>query len=115
MLSSVYSLLNFSGNKTLYAERYINSLFTLGVNIFAWFVFTTNASVGLDATVASWDVEFRDDQDQAMQNFTISVTKMKPGMPDFTKSIYPFHMLRMIRLEIDHLLLYRRNGIHLRN
>lgn len=78
----------------LLKRKYISiflALFTLGVNIFAWFVFTTSASVGLDATVASWDVEFRDNQDQAMQNFTISVTKMKPGMPDFTKSIYIYN------------------------
>ena len=80
--------------KALLKRKYISiflALFTLGVNIFAWFVFTTSATVGLDVTVASWDVEFRDDQQQQMQNFVINVTKMKPGMTDFSKSIYIYN------------------------
>ncbi len=76
--------------KALLKRKYISiflALFTLGVNIFAWFVFTTTANVGLDATVASWDVQFRDEQDMVMQNFVIDITKMKPGMTDFSKTI----------------------------
>lgn len=76
--------------KALLKRKYFSillALFTLGVNIFAWFVFTTTAQLGLDATVAAWDVQFRDDSDQAMQSFVIDITKMKPGMDDFTKTI----------------------------
>ena len=76
--------------KALLKRKYISiflALFTLGVNIFAWFVFTTTANVSLDATVASWDVQFRDDSGEATQNFVIDVTKMKPGMDDYTKTI----------------------------
>lgn len=76
--------------KALLKRKYLSiflALFTLGVNIFAWFVFTTTSSVGLDATVASWDVQFRDDQGMVMQTFVIDVTKMKPGMTDFNKTI----------------------------
>lgn len=76
--------------KALLKRKYFSillALFTLGVNIFAWFVFTTTARLELDATVAAWDVQFRDDSDQAMQSFAIDITKMKPGMDDFTKTI----------------------------
>lgn len=76
--------------KALLKRKYFSiflALFTLGVNIFAWFVFTTTAKLELDATVASWDVQFRDDSGEEMQSFEIDITKMKPGMDDYTKTI----------------------------
>lgn len=76
--------------KALLKRKYFSiflALFTLGVNIFAWFVFTATADVSLDATVAAWDVEFRDEEDHAMQDFVIDITKMKPGMDDYNKTI----------------------------
>ena len=76
--------------KALLKRKYFSiflALFALGVNIFAWFVFTTTANVGLDTTVASWDVQFYDDSGAAIQNFVIDITKMKPGMTDFSKTI----------------------------
>ena len=76
--------------KALLKRKYISiflAFFTLGVNIFAWFVFSTTAQVQLDATVASWDVQFRDDSGQSAQSFVVSVNKMKPGMADFNKTI----------------------------
>ena len=72
-------------------KKYISillALFTLGVNIFAWFAFSAQASLELDATVASWDVEFKDENDQVItRDILVEVTKMKPGMADFNKSI----------------------------
>lgn len=76
--------------KALLKRKYISiflAFFTLGVNIFAWFVFSTTAQVELDATVASWDVQFRDDSGQNSQSFVVSVNKMKPGMANFNKGI----------------------------
>mgnify|MGYP007070003356 CR=1 FL=1 len=64
------------------------ALFTLGVNIFAWFAFSAQAGLELDATVASWDVEFKDENEQVLsRNIVVEVTDMKPGMDDFNKTI----------------------------
>lgn len=64
------------------------ALFTLGVNIFAWFAFSANVGLTLDATVASWDVDFRDENDVVYRNVVIEVTKMKPGMTDHVTHVY---------------------------
>ena len=63
------------------------ALFTLGVNIFAWFAFSANVGLELEATVASWNVRFRDGVDVLTQDLVIEITKMKPGMDDFNKTI----------------------------
>ena len=75
--------------KKLKRQKYVSillALFTLGVNIFAWFAFSANASLTLDGTVASWDVEFKDNG-VISRNIYIEVSKMKPGMANFTKTI----------------------------
>lgn len=63
------------------------ALFTLGVNIFAWFVFTSTSQLELDATVASWNVQFRDETGEEIKSFVIDVTYMKPGMSPYHKTI----------------------------
>ena len=76
-------------NKKLNKQKYISlllALFTFGVNIFAWFAFSANAGLGLDATVAAWDVEFKDNGEISRDLF-IEVTKMKPGMSNFIRTI----------------------------
>lgn len=81
---------NVSIKKALLKRKYLSiflALFTLGVNIFAWFVFSTTANVGLDATVAAWDVSFSDNSGIETNTFVINVTKMKPGMSNFSKTI----------------------------
>lgn len=78
-----------SFNKAILKRKYISiflALFTFGVNIFAWFAFSSHANVSLDATISSWDVEFSSNG-EATQNLVIDVTKMKPGMNNFTKTI----------------------------
>ena len=75
--------------KAILKKKYVSiflALFTLGVNIFAWFAFSANASLNLDATVAAWDIEFKEN-DVETHDVVIHVTKMKPGMTDFTKTV----------------------------
>ena len=62
------------------------ALLTLGVNVFAWFVYVTNANLSLDATVASWDVSFLEDGVQT-NSIIVDVTDMYPGMLTFRKNI----------------------------
>ena len=76
-------------SKGLRKRKYISillALFTLGVNIFAWFAFSANAGLTLDATVASWDVDFKEN-DVVFRNIYIEVTKMKPGMTDHVTTV----------------------------
>ena len=78
-----------SVNKKFIRKKYISiflALFTLGVNIFAWFAFSANAGLELDATVAAWDIEFKDNG-EAVNNLVVEIVKMKPGMDDFIKTI----------------------------
>jgi len=62
------------------------AMLTLGVNIFAWFVYVTNANLSIDATVASWDVSFLEDGVQT-NSIVVDVTDMYPGMLTFKKNI----------------------------
>ena len=76
-------------NKKLKKQKYFSlllALFTFGVNIFAWFAFSANAGLGIDATIAAWDVEFKDNG-EISRNMFIEVSKMKPGMSDFVRTI----------------------------
>ena len=59
------------------------ALFTLGVNAFAWFVFSTHAEFTYEGQVTSWDVELQEGE-HAVNNFIIAVD-MEPGMTDFEK------------------------------
>lgn len=61
------------------------ALFTLGVNVFAWFVFSSSVNLQLNASVSSWDVTFNDGNDELSKNVIINVTNMRPGMDDFEK------------------------------
>ena len=77
--------LNSSVRKRLYLSILL-ALFTLGVNIFAWFAFSAEAGLEVDATVASWDVEFKE-HDQILSRDILVELSMKPGMPDYNKTI----------------------------
>ena len=60
------------------------ALFTLSVNAFAWFVFSTHSDYTYEGKVASWDVELREGG-ELVNDFIIAVD-MKPGMSDFSKN-----------------------------
>ncbi|MBP5678882.1 MAG: hypothetical protein J6X28_03545 [Bacilli bacterium] len=60
------------------------ALFTLGVNAFAWFVFSTHSDYTYDGRVAAWDVEVKEGE-QLVNNVIVAVD-MKPGMTDFSKT-----------------------------
>lgn len=76
-------------NNKLKRKKYISlllALFTLGVNIFAWFVFSSSTELNLNASVSSWDVKFNDGNDILSKNVIINITNMHPGMEDFFKT-----------------------------
>ena len=59
------------------------ALFTLSVNAFAWFVFSTHSDYTYEGRVVAWDVEIKEGE-QLINDVTIAVD-MKPGMADFSK------------------------------
>jgi len=74
-------------NKHLKKKKFMAillALFTLGVNAFAWFVFSTHSEFEYDGKVAAWDVELRE-EGSIVNDFIIAVN-MKPGMADFSKN-----------------------------
>ena len=61
--------------------------FVFGVNVFAWFIFISKASVTVNGNVVSWDVNFSDSS-EVISNIVIETTDLDPGMPTYTKKIY---------------------------
>lgn len=75
-------------NNRLKKKKYIFlllALFTFGVNIFAWFVFTAYTGIQVDANVVSWNVRFLDGSTE-VHDALVSVAGLKPGMSEFSKS-----------------------------
>lgn len=60
------------------------ALFTLSVNAFAWFVFSTHSEYTYEGRVAAWDVQVKEGE-QLVNDVTVAVD-MKPGMSDFSKN-----------------------------
>lgn len=76
-------------NNKLKRKKYfalLLALFTLGVNIFAWFVFSSSVDLSLNASVSSWDVTFNDGNNEITKNVIVNVTNMRPGMEEFSKT-----------------------------
>lgn len=61
------------------------ALFTLGVNAFAWFVFSTQAGAEIHGDIASWDIELTNSNNQQVNNIVVDVD-MRPGMSDFSQT-----------------------------
>ena len=60
------------------------ALFTLSVNAFAWFVFSTHSDYTYDGRVAAWDVQVK--EGETIVNDVTVAFDMKPGMTDVSKS-----------------------------
>ena len=61
--------------------------FVFGVNVFAWFIFISKASVTVNGNVVSWDVNFSDSS-EVISNVVVETADLYPGMPTYTKEIY---------------------------
>lgn len=76
-------------NVRLKGKKYIAlllALFTFGVNVFAWFVFSSSTDLQINASVSSWDIKFSDGNTDLSKNVIINITNMRPGMEDFSKT-----------------------------
>lgn len=83
------------------------ALFTLGVNAFAWFVFSTHTGFDIQANVLSWDIRLTENDEEIDKDVTLNVD-MYPGMPTYVRK-YELHNLG----EVDANFTYELEGITL--
>ena len=61
-------------------------LFTLSINAYAWFAFISQATLNVDMSVASWDVDFTEN-DVVTNSVNVAITDMMPGMLDYNHTV----------------------------
>lgn len=59
----------------------------LSFNSFAWFIYSTKVSGGLSARVSSWNIEFKNGEDQSETNMNFDVDRIYPGMETYVKEL----------------------------
>ena len=59
--------------KNIMIRSVLLALFVLGVNIYAWFIYFTEAQVNITGNVVSWDVSFRDENSQVVEKEIIEL------------------------------------------
>lgn len=59
----------------------------LSFNSFAWFIYATKVSGGMSAHVSSWNIEFKDGENQTETNINFDVDRIYPGMENYTKEL----------------------------
>ena len=72
--------------KSIKIRSILLALFVLGVNIYAWFIYFSEANVSITGNVVSWDVSFKDENSQVVEHAILAVN-MYPGMDDYSKEI----------------------------
>ncbi len=73
--------------KKIKLRNLIILLFLLIFNTYAWFIYASKVSVGLTASVSSWNVEFVSDAGETITNIDVDVERIYPGMETFEKKI----------------------------
>lgn len=73
--------------KKIKIRNLILLLFLLMFNTYAWFIYASKVSVGLTASVSSWNVEFVSDAGETVTNIDVVVEKIYPGMDTFEKKV----------------------------
>lgn len=73
--------------KKVKPTKIIILIFLLVFNAFAWFIYATEVSTGVNATVKSWKIVFTDGENEIVNFVDIDVDYMYPGMNQFSKNI----------------------------
>ncbi len=71
--------------KRMGVRTFLLVLFLFGVNVFAWFVYISEADIHTDANVAAWDLNFYDGS--ALVNNIVISPEIYPGMQSVEKTI----------------------------
>ena len=71
--------------KRMGVRTFLLVLFLFGVNVFAWFVYISEAQVQTDANVAAWDLNFYDGT--SLVKYIHLTPEIYPGMQDVEKTV----------------------------
>ena len=66
--------------------------FMLMFNAFAWFIYATEVSNGVNAHVRSWKIMFRAGEQEISNYVEINIENIYPGMPTFVKELTAYNM-----------------------
>lgn len=75
----------------------------LSFNSYAWFIYATKVSGGMNAHITSWNVKFKAGEEEITTNVVFDVEKIYPGMEDQTKTLTAYNegeMLAMLSYDI---------------
>ena len=73
--------------KKIKLKNLIILLLLLVFNTYAWFIYASKVSMGITASVSSWNVEFVSDAGETVTNIDVDVERIYPGMETFEKKV----------------------------
>lgn len=68
----------------------------LSFNSYAWFIYATKVSGGMNAHITSWNVKFKAGEEEITTNVVFDVEKIYPGMEDQTKTLTAYNEGEML-------------------
>ncbi len=78
--------------KKVKIRHLIMLIFLLMFNSFAWFIYATQVSNGVNAHVRSWKIMFKSGEQEISNYISIDIDDIKPGMETFVKEIKVYNM-----------------------
>jgi len=69
--------------KTISLRRLFILIFLLIFNAYAWFVFITRGETSITTHVASWEIQFKNSEEQIVSVIEIDIEKIYPGMEPY--------------------------------
>ena len=73
--------------KKIKLKNLIILLLLLVFNTYAWFIYASKVSMGITASVSSWNVEFVSDAGETVTNIDVDIERIYPGMETFEKKV----------------------------
>lgn len=68
----------------------------LSFNSYAWFIYATKVSGGMNAHITSWNVKFKAGEEEITTNVVFDVDKIYPGMDDQIKTLTAYNEGEMV-------------------
>lgn len=82
--------------KTVKLKTLILLIVLLSFNSYAWFIYATKVSSGMNAHITSWNVKFKAGDEDITTNVVFDVDKIYPGMEDQNKTLTAYNEGEMI-------------------
>lgn len=82
--------------KTVKLKTLILLIVLLSFNSYAWFIYATKVSSGMNAHITSWNVKFKAGDEDITTNVVFDVDKIYPGMEDQTKTLTAYNDGEMV-------------------